>query len=98
MIDITKIVPGNEMWVVERDECGKPTDVSGYMFLATSGDYAILSAWINDLKSAEDTLAYHAQETADNFDTDLAVFPLEDCYATQDEAHAALDGEAQDDE
>lgn len=84
---------GDLVYIIERDEDSIPVDVSGYMFLARVGDYAIASGWINDLETAEETLAYHAGETRDNYDTDLCVFPFEDCYATQDEARAIL-GEA----
>ena len=84
---------GDLVYVIERDEDNIPVDVSGYMFLARVGDYAIASGWINDLETAEETLAYHAGETRDNYDTDLCVFPFEDCYATREEARAVL-GEA----
>lgn len=82
--------PGAEVWVVERDEDGCAVDVSGYMFLAKAGDAVILTAYINDLDNAQDILAYHMQETAKNYDTDLVVFHADDCYTTCEEAEAAL--------
>lgn len=82
--------PGAEVWVVERDEDGCAVDVSGYMFLAKAGDAVILTAYVNNLENVQDTLAYHMQETAENYDTDLAVFPADDCYTTREEAEAAL--------
>jgi len=33
------------------------------------------------------------QETAENYDTDLAVFPAADCWPTREAAHAALAAE-----
>ena len=84
--------PGAEVWVVERDEYGCAVDVSGYMFLAKAGDAVILTAYINDLKNVQDTLGYHMQETAENYDTDLAVFPAGDCYTTREEAEKAMEG------
>lgn len=94
----TRFIPGMPVYVVERDENGNACDISGYMFLARSSDYAILTAWINDLETAEETLEYHAQETAANYDTDLAVFPLCDCYTENEEAQLALNEERDDDD
>ena len=85
-----KLNAGAEDWVVERDEDGNACEVSGYMFLAEVAGFVIASSFINDLERLESTLAYHAQETAENYDTDLAVFPAVDCWPTQEAAHAAL--------
>lgn len=82
--------PGTEVWVVERDEDGCAADVSGFMLLAKAGDAVILTAYINDLENVQDTLAYHMNETAENYYTNLAVFPTDDCYTTREEAEEAL--------
>lgn len=92
---VQKATPGNNVWVVERGEIGEPYDVSGYMFLAQVGDYVILSAYINDLDDLGSTMTYHAEETADNYDTSLAVFPATDCYLSREEADAALKGDTE---
>ena len=84
-----QIEPGAEVWVLERDEDGTPCDISGYMFLASSGESVIVSPYINGMEDLEDILAYHEQETAENYDTDLAVFPVEDCFTTREAAFAA---------
>lgn len=84
---------GSEVWVLERDEDRVPCSVCGYMFLAQVGKYAIVTGWINDLDDVDEILEYHVEETWNNYDTDLAVFWMKDCYATQEEAHAVL-GEA----
>lgn len=81
---------GDEVWIVERDEDGVACEVSGYMLLAKSGDYAIVSGYINGMEHLNGIIAYHIRETVENYDTDLAVFPAEDCYATREAAHAAL--------
>lgn len=82
---------GANVWVVERDEDGCAVDVSGYMFLAKVIDAVIMTAYINNLKSVRETLSYHIQETAEKYNTDLAVFPADDCYTTQEEAEKALE-------
>lgn len=85
-----KLNAGAEIWVVERDEDGVACEVSGYMFLAEVADFVIASGYINGMTRIEGILAYHAQETAENYDTDLAVFPAVDCWPTKEAAYAAL--------
>ena len=87
-----KASPGGQVWIIERDDCGDPYEISGYMFLASTGNAVIVTAYINSLEDLEETLGYHIQETAENYETDLAVFPEEDCYLTREEADAALKG------
>lgn len=84
--------PGDEVWVVERDpEDGEPTEVSGYMFLAQSNDFAICCAEVMHIGDDVDaTLDYHAQETREQFATDLSVFPIEDCYRSKENADGAM--------
>lgn len=88
-----KLNAGAEVWVVERDEESIACEVSGYMFLAEVADFVIASGYVNGMTHIEGILAYHAQETAENYDTDLAVFPAVDCWPTKEAAHAALDDE-----
>ena len=47
-----------------------------------------------DRHHAEQLHPYHIGETAVNFDSDLAVFPISDCYAAREDAQAALDAVA----
>lgn len=91
-VTVQQWIPGQEIYVVERDEDGAACDVSGYMFLAEVAGAAILTSYINDLETLEETLDYHIEETADNYDTDLVVFPVDDCYADRDAAEQALHG------
>ncbi len=88
-----KAIPGTEVWVVNRDEYGEAYDASGYMFLAEVSGFVILTAYINDLEGLTDTMAYHADETSMNYDTNLVVYPAADCYLTREEAEAALDAQ-----
>jgi hypothetical protein len=82
--------PGEEVWVVERDECGNACEFSGYVFLAEVAGAVILTPLINDLEVLEDLLDYHIEQTAENYDTDLAVFPAADCYTDREAAKKAL--------
>ncbi len=85
-----KLTAGAEVWAVERDEEGIACEVSGYMFLAEVADFVIASGYVNGMTRIEGILTYHAQETAENYDTDLVVFPAVDCWPTREAAHAAL--------
>lgn len=86
---IKNLEVGAEVAVVERDEVGEAVETSKYMFLAVAKEFVICSAFINcggGEKGIDGTLLHHAQETAENYETDLCVFPIEDCYETIDEA------------
>lgn len=93
---VSNFLPGDEIWAIERDEDGTAYDVSGYMFLAPVSGYVIVSAYINDYDSLEETMDYHACETAENYDTDLAVIPACDVYGTKQAAKEALRKETDD--
>lgn len=53
-----KFEPGAPVWVVERDEDGESREVSGYMFLAQSREFAIVSPYINSIEDVDETLAH----------------------------------------
>lgn len=89
----TKIEEGSGVWAVERDEEGLACEVSGYMFLAEVAGFVIATPYVNGMKHIEGIMAYHAQETAEDYDTDLAVFPAEDCRPTREAALTALEEE-----
>lgn len=95
-LEVLPCAPGAEVWVVDRDEDGYAVDVYGYMFLAKAGDAVILTPYINDLDNAQDILAYHMNETTENYETNLMVFPAYDCYTTREKAEEAMEQEAED--
>ena len=90
-----QFVPGDTVWAVERDENGNACEPSGYMYLARVDHFAILSAFIDDLEGLDETIAYLADDTAENYDTDLYVFPLSDVYREKEEAEIALEKEVE---
>ena len=89
----TKIEAGSEVWAVERDEEDLACEVSGYMFLAEVAGFVIATPYISGMKHIKSIMAYHAQMTAENYGTDLAVLPAEDCWPTREAALAALEEE-----
>lgn len=87
--------PGDEVYVVERDECGDAYGVSGYIFLAQAGQGVIVSPFIDGCATLEETLKYRIKETAGNYHADLLVFPADDCYNDRDSALTAYYNEAE---
>lgn len=97
MIDCS-VIPGDDLWVVERDEEGIAVEVTGYMFIAMSDRYVIATPFINGMCEISETMEYHAQKTAEEYDTDLAVFPNKDCFATKEEAENQYNSEVTENE
>ena len=79
---------GDEIWVIDRED-GEAVDISCIQFLAKSKGCVIGTAWINDY-DLDETLEFHISETQNNVDTDLKVYPNEDCFLTREEAEAKL--------
>lgn len=79
---------GDEIWVVETED-GEAVDITCYMFLAKSKGCIIATSWINDY-DLDETLEYHINETQDNQETDLVVYPEEYCFATEEQAKQKL--------
>lgn len=79
---------GDDVWVIDY-ECGEPIDVSCVRFLATAENFIIATAFVNDY-DIEETIEYHIEETQENFDTDLKMYPRDDCFPTREEAEKAL--------
>ncbi len=81
---------GDTVYLIERDEGGEPVDFSGYMFLSAVGNAVIVSSFIDDIKTLEDTLNVHINDTANEEYVNLHVFPKDDCYSTMAEAEAII--------
>lgn len=79
---------GGEIWVIDRED-GEAVDISCIQFLAKSKGCIIGTAWINDF-DIDETIEYHINETQENFDCELKVYPDEDCFTTKEEAEAKL--------
>ncbi len=90
---VQKVAPGDHVWILVRDECEDPSYIEGYMFLAAVGQSVIVTPYIDDIDDLEGTIEDHMIETAENGDTNLSVFPEEDCYRTREEAEAALEAQ-----
>ena len=85
-----KLKPGIPVWVIERDIDGYGCELSGYVFLAKVGHAVILTPRIYGLDDLEDLLDYHIEETRNNSELSMAVFPVTDCYIDRETAKEAL--------
>lgn len=87
--------PGDEVWVVERDETGEPDCVSGYVFVSAASGVALVHPFIGGSGDLYDILQDCLDNTAEADGTcDIAAYPLDDCYGSRKDAEAALEGEA----
>lgn len=82
---------GEEIWVIDRED-GEAVDISCVQFIAKSKGCIIATSWINDY-DIDETIAYHINETQENFDTDLQVYPDGDWFTTKEQAEQALEEE-----
>lgn len=86
--------PGDEVWVVERDETGEPDCVSGYVFVSAASGVALVHPFIGGSGDLYDILQDCLDNTAEADGTcDIAAYPLDDCYGSRKDAEAALEGE-----
>ena len=92
MANDSRFTPGMPVWVIERDEAGNADGISGYVFIAHVEGVVILSSYIEDY-DLDGILAYHVQCTAEEYDTDLCVFPDEDCFINKDACKASFNAE-----
>ena len=87
---VQKFAPGDEVWVVERDEDGDATEVSGFIFVVSVNGVAIVSPSINDCSDIDFILSDFVEETVSDFSGSLSGYPVSDCYKSRAEAKAAL--------
>ena len=90
---VQKFVPGSNVWVVERDEDGEATDVSGFVFVVSINGVVIVSPSINGCDDLSFILNDFMEETASDFNGNFSGYPISDCYKSYEDAKAALRGE-----
>ena len=93
-----KFAPGDEVWIVERDEDGDASEVSGFVFVVSVNGVAIVSPSIDDCNDIDFILSDFVKETAAEFSGSLSGYPIFDCYKSRDEAKAALKAREQDEQ
>ena len=79
---------GDDVWAIDYED-GEAVDVSCVRFLASAENFIIATAFINDY-DIDETIEYHIDETQENFDTDLKMYKIDDCFPTCEEAEKAL--------
>ena len=81
---------GETVWCLERED-GEYVGIVGEMFIAVVGNAVIASAFLHDFgNDIDEALEYYIQETEASFEVDVSFFPLNDCFATKEEAEKAL--------
>lgn len=97
-INILPFTPGSTVWVVERDEDGNACDYSGFCFIGIAGAYVIVSPSVYGLDTFDELMEDHSNQTAQGAFSDMAVYPLQDCYQFRQQASDAFNTEVPDDE
>ena len=84
---------GDKIWVIERKN-GKPVDFYCIVFLSSSKGFVIGTPQIDHM-GIDKMIDYHIRETANEYETNLVVYPEEDCFVTREEAEKALKEKSQ---
>lgn len=91
-------LPGDKIWVVWRDTNGNARNIIGYYFISEVAGYVIVFSGIEGEFGINSLMKYNAQVTAENYETDLLVFPVVDCFSTKEAAFVALEKESEPDD
>ena len=83
---------GDVIWAVLRDENNIPFDVVQQMYLATVRNAVMTVTYLAN-HSVDDVTACLIESTQCEMDTDIEVFPLQDCFFSEEDAKKALDSE-----
>ena len=91
-----KFNPGDLVFAVLRDGSAEPVEVTGYIYLAQTGDVVFAAPLINGHRELEYILAYLTALTEDDDELPLVAVPVEDCYHTLEAAKEAMQNELDD--
>lgn len=81
--------PGDIVYHINRDEDGYPLDVCGTVYLATVENYILSVALPCGIDNINEVMKYLAETTKKNFNSEIYVHPICDCYETYSEAEKA---------
>lgn len=89
--------PGEEIWVIERDDYGDALGFSCCVFVAKSENYVIASSHIYQCEGAKEILKCLNEQTVIEYNCEMLVYPADDCYLDKQSAEAALEKMKEDD-
>lgn len=92
-VEVFPCNPGDDIWVVERDEEGEIVDFSGNVFVCKVNEYCIVSPYINGSSDIDYILSEQAAQTVMEYNGDFSIYPACDCYMTREEAEAKVNEE-----
>lgn len=90
---VSPFKPGDQVWVVERDEIGVADCVSGYVFIAFSGGCAIVHPYIGGCGELDGILHNCLECTREDGGCDVEVFPIDDCHKSCEAAEQSMEVE-----
>lgn len=90
---VSPFKPGDQVWVVERDEIGVADCVSGYVFIAFSGGCALVHPYIGGCGELNGILHNCLECTREDGGCDVEVFLIDDCHKSREAAEQALEVE-----
>jgi hypothetical protein len=86
---IKEMKPGDIVYHINRDEYGYPVEASGTVYLAEIADYIVSVAEPVGCCCIEELMEHLADMTREDFNDDIYVHPICDCYETYSEAEKA---------
>lgn len=90
---VSPFKPGDQVWVVERDEIGVADCVSGYVFIAFSGGCALVHPYIGGCGELNGILHNCLECTREDGGCDVEVFLIDDCHKSREAAEQAMEVE-----
>jgi len=95
---------GSKIYIIQKYKYKRSTIVSDQMLLAIAREFVITSKFIDRFEELKDAINHHIEETdslradalvywAKNYNTELCIYPINDCYLTREEAELALERE-----
>lgn len=82
--------PGDSVYVVLRDNCAEPVEVTGYIFLACVLGTVLAAPGINGSRDLDSVLCYLRNCTEDDDELPIVAVPVEDCYTNREAAEEAM--------
>ena len=89
----TRFIPGQECWIIQRDDIGEPYEIVGVQYLAYCTDFVIVAPYVGDSNDLREALCYHMEESRVDMQSCLLVYPAGDCYGDEDDAREAFRSE-----
>ena len=88
-----KFIPGQAVCIIQRDDIGDPCEIVGVQYLAYCAGSVIVAPYVGDIDDLCEALTYHMEESRNDMQSCLLVYPAGDCYGDEDDAREAFRSE-----